>query len=218
MTKHILNFSYCYRDAAGYKKHGEIPIRSGFQPQEATNELLPFLHDGEFFIARQVGIPEIFLEEPPTNSDHCWHSFSGITEGKTDEPPSLSFEEFRTRFRAASQIGWKEFTYDEFGKRLSLSKLPTLRQARTILLRHKRPYRGSVLAAHATWREGRLVIAITMPPLQRRSALAYTEGFHQQYSTWPVPTWQGIPVDFQFFTESDRFAPEYQEFDLCKSA
>lgn len=103
----ILKFSYCYCDAAGYKKHGDTQIlnTSGLRPEEATNELLPFLHDGEFFIARQVIIPEVFLEELPTNADHCWHSFSGITEGETDESPSLSAERSWQHMRHGEKDG-----------------------------------------------------------------------------------------------------------------
>lgn len=219
-TLQALVLSYCYCDAGGNKKHGEIHLLNPDHehPIDATDQLSSYLEGGEFFIARQVGLPEVFLwqDSLPTASDHCWHTFSDFRVGEVAESdsPLLDLPELRTRFAAASQSGWKQFGFDEHGNRVSLTKLPTLQQARSLLLRHKRPYRGSILAAHATWREGRLVIAITMPPLQKKSALAYTEEFHQQYARWPIPTWNGISVDFQFFTASDRFAPDYQEFRL----
>lgn len=104
-------FEYLYRDASNYKNWGEIIFAGEFDEALATR-LRNSLYGGEWFIASQVRLPELFfIEYPIDDDDHCWHEFTSLT--LTDSSPTDVHERKITGFileteRAASE-GWHEF-------------------------------------------------------------------------------------------------------------
>lgn len=211
-----LRFHYAYCDAHGYHNTGSQVVLNLAQitTEEAARQLLSFLHDGEFFLARQIKLPELFFDLP-TVADHCWHTAQhwSVAEPTTDIHPDV--DEFIASFKAAHRIGWREW-YVQDDRRISITALPTYRNIRHLLLHHRHPFRRSIHAAYATWREDRLVLALLIEPFKNKSALAYTEEFHQQYATgWKLPLWQGANVDFQFFTDyNDPAFSQFAEYKI----
>jgi len=78
-------FSYLYRDACNYKRFNEVII-SG---QLAINDLLPYLHDQEFFVPSEVGLDDL-QDNPLTTYDHIWHEIESIS--KTMQKPNLKID------------------------------------------------------------------------------------------------------------------------------
>jgi len=89
-----VRFNYLYRDAANYKAFGEVVFANpdNLAIKSADRRLCARFDSGEFFIASQLGIPEVFLwkqgEFPLDVADHCFHEFSGLEE--TDDPATDS--------------------------------------------------------------------------------------------------------------------------------
>lgn len=85
-TPNVTAFEYRYRDASNYKVSGRI-LLDGQLSKSDRAQITSKLHDGEFFIAEQVGIPPLYqalyeLSDGPTDDDHAWHEFDAIV----DEP------------------------------------------------------------------------------------------------------------------------------------
>lgn len=107
-------FSYMYRDGANYKFGGEV-IFKGFRELGLEEKLREALADGENFIARQIGVPDVF-PFPEKYSfdedvDHCWHEFTGLeatSRDATDEK-GRSITEFVNEARKIGPAGWIEF-------------------------------------------------------------------------------------------------------------
>lgn len=83
---------------------------------EATAELLErfstALHEGEWFIAEQVRLPNVFLDDFPINDDdHCWHEFFRFlaTDEEVTDAHGRTMEQLVTEFERADAGGWKEF-------------------------------------------------------------------------------------------------------------
>src|SRR5699024_10207670 len=62
--------TYLYRDASNWKKYNEVVV-SGTFTADQVSEIVGCLNDGEYFIPKQVGFPEIRFEKI-TEDDHCW--------------------------------------------------------------------------------------------------------------------------------------------------
>lgn len=62
--------SYLYRDASNYKKHNEVVVEGVFTDDQIRT-IISCLNDGEYFIPRQIGFPEVRFGEI-TEDDHCW--------------------------------------------------------------------------------------------------------------------------------------------------
>ena len=104
-------FVYCYRDASNYKKWSEV-IFAGRASDGVMTRLAAALHDGEWFIAGQVRLPEVFLSEFPINDDdHCWHEFHSLseTEDEADDAHARTIDHFVAEVERAQVEGWREF-------------------------------------------------------------------------------------------------------------
>ncbi|HXI13729.1 MAG TPA: hypothetical protein VNM92_13960 [Thermoanaerobaculia bacterium] len=104
-------FEYVYRDASNYKKWREI-IFAGRASEGLAHRLTAALHDGEWFIAEQVRLPNLFLLEFSVNEDdHCWHEFHSLTQTKNvaDDAYARTIDEFVTEVERVRVKGWKEF-------------------------------------------------------------------------------------------------------------
>ena len=102
---------YLYRDGSNYKQWGVVVFR-GSCAATLVQRLFAALDGGEFFIAHQVRLPELFFDDRPLYADdHCWHELAEVTT--TSEIPDDSFdrtiEEFVKEVESASRVGWAVF-------------------------------------------------------------------------------------------------------------
>lgn len=114
MTSQI-KFEYLYRDEANYKRFADLIFDNPLQRSAAAIEsaVRSALIGKTWFVADQVGIPELFLflDGVVTENDHCLHEFVRVdvvtheTVGKTHG----SIEAFLEKFKRSSATGWKEF-------------------------------------------------------------------------------------------------------------
>ena len=174
-----IKFSYLYRDAANHKKSHTVVLDNpdGLTLPEVTNQITPLLSDDEFFIADQIGIPEIFLWETgksDATDDHCWHEFSGLSETDETDESLCTVNELLEQMQIASLNGWAEFLVED-GHRIVLPRtpqmpIPSLMAVRSLMRRQSRPCRKTIAATYASLRPDRLVIACVIPP-SKQSAL-----------------------------------------------
>jgi hypothetical protein len=106
---------YLYRDGSNYKQWGAVVFRgecNGSLPQR----LFAALDRGEFFIADQVRLPELFFANRPLYADdHCWHELGEVTttSAAADDVPGRTIEEFVAEMEQASTDGWAVFDRSE---------------------------------------------------------------------------------------------------------
>jgi len=117
-------FTYLYRDGGNYKQAGQIVVSNpeGLSITEVEAELKSL---GGFFIAHQLGIPEVFLWSAETHydpseesswpdfcineDDHCWHEFDGLAETSDSLTDPRTLQQLLTNFRKSVRRGWLEF-------------------------------------------------------------------------------------------------------------
>lgn len=63
--------NYLYRDADNYKMHNFCVV-SGEMTEVQMKEIMSCLDSGEYFIPRQVGLPEKRFDKLDREADHCW--------------------------------------------------------------------------------------------------------------------------------------------------
>lgn len=127
-------FSYIYRDGGNNKRSGAV-IFAGPPSPELERRLQVAFDEGKYFIAQQIGVPEIFLwnsqmnydpDDPTTypknigrdgyciseDMDHCWHEFRGIevTTERPDDPRERTIDEFVQEVERIALEGWIDST------------------------------------------------------------------------------------------------------------
>ena len=108
-------FNYLYRDAANYKEWGEV-VFGGFVTDGLIARFTRALESGEFFIADQIRIPEVFpLTWPRYDDDHCWHESAGFesTAANPDDPFARTLEHFVDEVEQVAIAGWRDFVPQE---------------------------------------------------------------------------------------------------------
>ncbi len=106
-----MRFEYLYRDASNFKKWGDV-VFAGGADEILAGRLRKALHDGEWFIASQVRIPEMFLDDYPlVQDDHCWHEFNAlvVVDASANDVENRTIDEFVVEVERASTEGWTEF-------------------------------------------------------------------------------------------------------------
>jgi hypothetical protein len=99
---------YLYRDGSNYKQWGAVVFR-GSCDATLVRSLFLSLDGGEFFIAHQVRLPELFFADRPLYADdHCWHELAEVTStfAAPDDPLNRTIEEFVSEMECASRDGW----------------------------------------------------------------------------------------------------------------
>jgi len=91
---------YLYRDAGNYKFRGEFLLVGDFKLADIANSLI----DGEYFIPRKIGLPDL-LPEIRNDEDHMLHEFESIEAVETRAPAFVA-QDFAARVRAANNAGW----------------------------------------------------------------------------------------------------------------
>ena len=100
--------SYLYRDADNYKQHNECVI-AGTLTAEQTRTIKDCCDMGEYFIPRQVGLPERRFDRYDPAVDHCWFELDEDSFSETIEPPTvaLTATELVNRFEECRN-NWQE--------------------------------------------------------------------------------------------------------------
>ena len=104
-------FSYLYRDGSNYKQWGSV-VLAGAIADALTERFARSLESGQFFIADQLQVPEVFPDSWPIYADdHCWHEWAGFETSDYSPNDSLSrtIEEFVRGAEQARIHGWKDF-------------------------------------------------------------------------------------------------------------
>lgn len=104
---------YEYRDNANYHATGEIVFANpgSMPPGLVESQLRAAMQDHEHFIARQVGIPEVFFEKetyPYGEEDHSWHTLVSVCESRDLETDKThrTVSQFIEEVRQACRAGW----------------------------------------------------------------------------------------------------------------
>ncbi|MCK5036098.1 MAG: hypothetical protein KAS73_09425 [Candidatus Sabulitectum sp.] len=93
--------TYKYTDAGNYKTWGEEVIKGTL----TLNQLTPYLIDTEFFIPKDIGLPDL-QPLPWTEDDHDLHTIEEL-EATTDKPTiSHNAESLVGNFRRARAGEW----------------------------------------------------------------------------------------------------------------
>lgn len=105
---------YLYRDGSNYKNMNRQVV-SGELTDEQKEKILESCDEGEYFIPRQVGLPEERFDDIDED-DHAWFEMSRMF--KTDMEPTvdLSAQEMYENFLKASG-NWNANLWLEGGER-----------------------------------------------------------------------------------------------------
>lgn len=116
---------YVYRDGSNSKSWGSV-VFGGAMTDDLRRRLLAALEGGEFLIADQIRLPEVFPESwPQYADDHCWHAFVDVelTNDAPDDEHGLSIAIFVCEVERAAVDGWRVF--DPLDRRNHLGFLST---------------------------------------------------------------------------------------------
>jgi len=133
---------YLYRDASNYKQYNEA-VLIGEMTKEQLARIARCLSQGEFFVPRDVGLPEMRITDYRTDDDHCWFEWEIVKDEEsgcvvlplsgvvyTDDPPTVQMtgEELAQKFEAIEQWdeqGWMaDYVYKPYDE-LSDNDCPT---------------------------------------------------------------------------------------------
>jgi hypothetical protein len=108
---------YLYRDASNYKAWGEVTFANPevLSLEEIEESLASCFLDGMFFVASQVGIPEVFLfqQYPFSEDDHFFHEFVTVeySNGQVTDSEGRSAKAFVDQCKLAGRKGWQLHRY-----------------------------------------------------------------------------------------------------------
>ena len=106
-------FRYLYRDAANYKMPNEV-ILKGTLTEKEIEEIRSVCEAEEYFIPRQVGLPEKRFDERDDEVDHCWFEIPEYAFETTDKTETIDMsaqdllEAFRKVDREDVWHGWED--------------------------------------------------------------------------------------------------------------
>jgi len=124
-------FNYMYRDGGNNKSYGTV-VLAGEITEAQKERFAKALNEGEYFIASQVDVPEVFLWDPEADydpddpstypeelgagkyfiwddMDHSWHEFMDFDTTQAEPTDPRTIEQFVQAFERAKKAGWKEF-------------------------------------------------------------------------------------------------------------
>lgn len=104
---------YLYRDADNYKSLNRIILKGQFT-QAQSDVIYSCLDKGEYFIPRQVGLPEKRFDTFDPQSDHCWFELHPGAFTFTNEEPTveLTVDDLTQNFRKAKG-NWNKIQIDQ---------------------------------------------------------------------------------------------------------
>lgn len=91
-----IRFNYLYRDAGNYKQYGHLIFSNSnnLTLREVEDRIRAALIDGEFFNARQWGLPELRGFEWDDDLDHEWHEYVSVEYVEEGTIEGSAIEEF----------------------------------------------------------------------------------------------------------------------------
>lgn len=109
-----IEFSYLYRDGSNCKRYGSVIFANPerLDCEEFAEQLAETMDENTYFIAGQVGIPEVFhwlTDYPVTELDHCWHESDSVVATERDATTNETAAQLLQRFQGAAAQGWQEF-------------------------------------------------------------------------------------------------------------
>lgn len=104
--------TYLYRDAGNYKYWGEVVFsnRDDTDPATLEAEAQRHLIDGNWFVAEDVGLPDLRTDSWDEELDHDWHEFHSLsaTSATADDPVGRDVQDWigdlRKAFRSHSSL------------------------------------------------------------------------------------------------------------------
>ena len=109
-----IKFIYQYRDSANYKNWDSVVFSNpnNISLDKIDNQLCSLFISGEFFIAHQIDIKELFFykEKPVSSDDHCYHEYVGVEFTKETVTDTRFIEEFISEIKHAFKKGWVAFS------------------------------------------------------------------------------------------------------------
>lgn len=75
-----IQFNYLYRDAGNFKQFGSVAFdNKECVPTEVLEEQFrKMLIDGQYFVAANIGVPNLWVYAYDAVLDHEWHEFEGL--------------------------------------------------------------------------------------------------------------------------------------------
>ena len=109
MEERNTRITYLYRDADNYKTLNEVVVQGTFTDDE-IDEIMGICDQGEYFIPRQVGLPEERFEKLDPQSDHCWFEIAREDFEETSDPwtEPVTAREILAAFRRIRDTGWDD--------------------------------------------------------------------------------------------------------------
>ena len=103
--------SYLYRDAGNYKQYNECIIAGALSAKQICT-ILHCCDMGEYFIPRQVGLPEHRFDTYDPQADHCWLELGAASFSETRESPTIALTatELVNRFEGCRN-NWQDEVY-----------------------------------------------------------------------------------------------------------
>jgi len=109
----LVRFTYQYRDKSNWKNLADLICinPNNHEVAEIKRAIKATLIDELWFIANQVGLPELFLfnNEPVADDDHCFHELLCVDEVVDSMESEEQVDDLISRFEEANKTGWKEF-------------------------------------------------------------------------------------------------------------
>lgn len=102
-------FWYLYRDASNNKKMNSVVVKGTFQASDEET-VKAALSEGEYFIPRQIGLPEERFGEL-NEDDHCWFEYIEMTPTSEAVTVDLTVAQLIERFTATGSSGWHDDVY-----------------------------------------------------------------------------------------------------------
>lgn len=86
-------FEYLYRDGGNFKSWGTVLLHGSFS-EEAKITITACLIDGMLFIAKDVGLPELFegvTQGGSSDLDHPWHEMADLRPATPEDMDDTSY-------------------------------------------------------------------------------------------------------------------------------
>lgn len=81
--------NYLYRDADNYKVHN-VCVVEGTLTKQQIKGIIDCCNDGEYFIPRQIGLPEKRFDSYDPAVDHCWFEIDESCFEQTASPSNIA--------------------------------------------------------------------------------------------------------------------------------
>lgn len=101
-----IKFSYLYRDSGNYKRFGDVIFSNpnNLPILDMEHLIRSKLIDGEWFYAKDWGLPNLHFEPWDEDLDHGFHEFESLSYSQELENAPISLEYFIGRLMNLRQI------------------------------------------------------------------------------------------------------------------